>query len=95
LKLKMAVEQVNLGDKAKDELKLALLEGGKQDLIELKQVGTDSPATESLMNALRKLAGYSTEEKIYVLKNLSEKKIGMLRKILNAHNIKLRAFIMS
>lgn len=95
LKLKMAVEQVNLGDKAKDELKLALLEGGKQDLIELKQVGTDSPATESLMNALRKLAGYSTEEKIYVLKNLSEKKIRMLRKILNAHNIKLRAFIMS
>mgnify|MGYP000173005244 FL=1 len=99
LTLKQAVKQVNLGNEVEAKLTLALLEVGKQNLIELRQEQEEEEArslvTERLINSLRKLVGYSTEEKIYVLKNLSEKQIDLLREILNAHNIKLRAFIMS
>ena len=93
LKLEMAIDKVNLGGKEKVKLKLALLEGGDQELIELKQEDTALSAGDKLMTFLKKLTGYSAEEKIYVLKNLSEEKIEALRKILNAHNITLRAFI--
>jgi hypothetical protein len=62
-------------------------------LIELKQEDTALSAGDKLMTFLKKLTGYSAEKKIYVLKNLSEEKIEALRKILNAHNITLRAFI--
>jgi hypothetical protein len=93
LKLKMAIDKVNLGGKAKVKLKLALLEGGDQELIELKQEDTALSAGDKLMTFLKRLTGYSAEKKIYVLKNLSEEKIEALRKILNAHNITLRAFI--
>ena len=93
LKLEMAIDKVNLGGKEKVKLKLALLEGGDQELIELKQEDTSLSAKDKLMAFLKKLTGYSAEEKIYVLKNLSEEKIEALRKILNAHNITLRAFI--
>ena len=93
LKLKMAIDKVNLGGKEKVKLKMAFLEGGDQELIELKQEDTTLSAGDKLMTFLKKLTGYSAEEKIYVLKNLSEEKIEALRKILNAHNITLRAFI--
>jgi hypothetical protein len=93
LKLEMAIDKVNLGGKEKVKLKLALLEGGDQELIELKQEDTALSAGDKLMTFLKKLTGYSAEKKIYVLKNLSEEKIEALRKILNAHNITLRAFI--
>jgi len=93
LKLKMAIDKVNLGGKAKIKLKLALLEDGDQELIELKQEDTALSAKDKLMTFLKKLTGYSAEEKIYVLKNLSEDKIKALKQILNAHNITLRAFI--
>ena len=93
LKLKMAIDKVNLGGKAKIKLKLALLEDGDQELIELKQEDTALSAKDKLMTFLKKLTGYSAEEKIYALKNLSEEKIEALKQILNAHNIKLRAFI--
>lgn len=95
LELKRAVKQVNLVDKAKDKLKLALLEGGPQDLIELEQEDTEPSIAEDLIDFLKGLAGYSAKEKIYVLKGLSEKKREALKQILNAHNITLRAFIMS
>jgi hypothetical protein len=95
LKLQQAVRQVNLADKAKNKLKLALLDGGPQDLIELEQKDNEPSITEDLIDFLKGLAGYSAKEKIYVLKGLSEKKIEALKQILNAHNIKLRAFIMS
>jgi hypothetical protein len=62
-------------------------------LIELKQEDTAPSAKDKLMAFLKKLTGYSAEEKIYVLKNLSEEKIEALKQILNAHNISLRAFI--
>jgi len=93
LKLQQAVRQVNLADKAKNKLKLALLDGGPQDLIELEQKDTEPSITEDLIDFLKGLAGYSAKEKIYVLKGLSEEKIEALRQILNAHNITLRAFI--
>jgi len=93
LKLKMAIDKVNLGGKEKVKLKLALLGGGDQELIELKQEDTALSAEDKLMTFLKKLTGYSAEEKIYALKNLSEEKIEALRQILNAHNITLRAFI--
>ena len=93
LKLQQAVRQVNLADKAKNKLKLALLDGGPQDLIELEQKGIEPSITEDLIDFLKGLAGYSAKEKIYVLKGLSEKKIETLKQILNAHNITLRAFI--
>ena len=93
LKLQQAVRQVNLADKAKNKLKLALLDGGPQDLIELEQKGIEPSITEDLIDFLKGLAGYSAKEKIYVLKGLSEKKIETLKPILNAHNITLRAFI--
>ena len=93
LKLQQAVRQVNLADKAKNKLKLALLDGGPQDLIELEQKDNEPSITEDLIDFLKGLAGYSAQKKIYVLKNLSEEKIEALRKILNAHNITLRAFI--
>jgi hypothetical protein len=93
LKLQQAVRQVNLADNAKNKLKLALLDGGPQDLIELEQKDNEPSITEDLIDFLKGLAGYSAQKKIYVLKNLSEEKIEALRKILNAHNITLRAFI--
>ncbi|MDC3283242.1 hypothetical protein OAV41_01580 [Planctomycetota bacterium] len=93
LKLQQAVRQVNLADKAKNKLKLALLDGDPQDLIELEQKDTEPSITEDLIDFLKGLAGYSAKEKIYVLKGLSEKKIETLKQILNAHNITLRAFI--
>jgi hypothetical protein len=93
LKLKMAIDKVNLGSKTKGKLKLALREGGDQELIELKQEDKAISAKDKLMAFLKKLTGYSAEEKIYVLKNLSEDKIKALKQILNAHNITLRAFI--
>jgi hypothetical protein len=93
LKLKRAIEKINLGESAKRKLKIALLESGHQDLIELKQEGTETSAKDKLISFLKKLTGYSAEEKIYVLKNLSEDKIKALKQILNAHNITLRAFI--
>ena len=93
LKLKMAIDKVNLGSETKGKLKLALREGGDQELIELKQEDTALSAKDKLMTFLKKLTGYSAEEKIYVLKNLSEDKIKALKQILNAHNITLRAFI--
>jgi hypothetical protein len=93
LKLQQAVRQVNLADKAKNKLKLALLDGGPQDLIELEQKDNEPSITEDLIDFLKGLAGYSAKEKIYVLKGLSEKKIEALKQILNAHNITLRAFI--
>ena len=93
LKLKMAIDKVNLGDREKSTLKLALLEDGNQNLIELKQEDAAPSAKDKLMTFLKKLVGYSPEEKIYVLKNLSEEKIEALKQILNAHNISLRAFI--
>ena len=95
LKLQQAVRQVNLADKAKNKLKLALLDGDPQDLIELEQKDTEPSITEDLIDFLKGLAGYSAKEKIYVLKGLSEKKIETLKQILNAHNITLRAFIKS
>jgi hypothetical protein len=93
LKLQQAVRQINLADKAKNKLGLALLDGGSQDLIELEQKDTEPSVSEDLIDFLKNLAGYSAKEKIYVLKNLSEKKIELLKQILNAHNITLRAFI--
>ena len=93
LKLQQAVRQVNLADKTKNKLKLALLDGDPQDLIELEQKDTEPSITEDLIDFLKGLAGYSAKEKIYVLKGLSEKKIETLKQILNAHNITLRAFI--
>ncbi|MDG2309480.1 MAG: hypothetical protein P8L98_02740 [Planctomycetota bacterium] len=95
LKLQQAVRQVNLADKAKNKLKLklALLDGDPQDLIELEQKDTEPSITEDLIDFLKGLAGYSAKEKIYVLKGLSERKIETLKQILNAHNITLRAFI--
>lgn len=93
LKLQQAVKHVNLAGKAKNKLELALLAGGPQDLIELEQEDTEPSIAEDLIDFLKGLAGYSAKEKIYVLKNLSEKKIEVLKQILNAHNITLRAFI--
>ena len=93
LKLQQAVKQVNLTDKVGNKLKLALLDGGSQDLIELEQEDAEPSITKDLIDFLKGLAGYSAKEKIYVLKNLSEKKIEVLKQILNAHNITLRAFI--
>ena len=93
LKLKRAIEKINLGESAKRKLKIALLESGHQDLIELNQEDTEPSAKDELISLLKKLTGYSVERKIYVLKNLSEKKIEALKQILNAHNITLRAFI--
>jgi hypothetical protein len=92
-KLKQALEEFNLGNRAKDKLKLVLLKRGHQDLIELKQEGPNPSAADTIMTFLKELTGYSAEEKIYVLKNLSKKRIKELKKILNAHNITLRAFI--
>jgi hypothetical protein len=93
LKLKRAIEKINLGESAKRKLKIALLESGHQDLIELKQEGTETSAKDKLISFLKKLTGCSVERKIYVLKNLSAEKIEALKQILNAHNITLRAFI--
>ena len=64
-------------------------------LKQLEQKDNEPSITEDLIDFLKGLAGYSAKEKIYVLKGLSEKKIEALKQILNAHNIKLRAFIMS
>jgi hypothetical protein len=93
LKLQEAVKQLNFAEKAKNKLKLALLDGAPQDLIELEQEGDEPSNTRDLIDFLKGLAGYSAKEKIYVLKNLSQKKIEVLKQILNAHNITLRAFI--
>ncbi len=93
LKLQQAVRQINLADKAKNKLGLALIKGVSQDFIELEQKDTEPSVSEDLIDFLKNLAGYSAKEKIYVLKNLSEKKIEVLKQMLNAHNITLRAFI--
>jgi hypothetical protein len=104
--LMKAVEIVNLNDITSKKLKLTVLKEGNQDLTEIKpnaeikpnteikpNLETERSVAEELVAYLKKMAGYSTEEKIYALKNLSNKKIEALKKILNAHNITLRAFV--
>jgi len=99
-KLMKAVEMVNLSDITSEKLKLAVLKKVSQDLTAIKPNAeiqpngeTEMSVAEELVAYLKKLVGYSAEEKIYALKNLSNKKIEALKKILNAHNITLRAFV--
>ena len=56
-----------------------------------EQVDTDTK--DQIITFLRELAGMKSEERVYVLKNLSPQKIELLKEILNAHNVTLRAFI--
>ncbi|MFT7517135.1 MAG: hypothetical protein ACI84O_000925 [Myxococcota bacterium] len=92
--LKQAVAQLNLSEEELEEIVLAVASKKRQKSIAEETQGESKfDYSAKLMAFFRKLSGQSAENKIYVLKNLSPDKLGLLKQILNGHNITLRAFI--
>ncbi|MBC8370630.1 MAG: hypothetical protein H8E25_11585 [Planctomycetes bacterium] len=96
-KLQQAIAQLNNAGKETSKVELLIAEKLDENLDEKEVVvadeQVDTDTKDQIITFLRELAGMKSEERVYVLKNLSPQKIELLKEILNAHNVTLRAFI--